>query len=124
LIFTIGTEIIEMQGMGAAAVREIDPAQRLFTDREANYCESKRRKSEHYAVRSAAKRAALKALGAGGREDLELREVEVIDDERGKPEMLVHGRVKELFEQQQIKQAALTLAHCRDIAIAVVILQG
>ena len=124
MIFTIGTEIIETQRMAEAVVREIDPAQSIFTDREASYCENKIRKSEHYAARHAAKRAALKALGAKGREDLELREVEVIDDERGKPEVLLHGRVKELSEQQQIKQAALILAHCRDIAIAVVILQG
>jgi holo-[acyl-carrier protein] synthase len=124
VIFRIGIEIIETQRMEEAAVREIDPAQSIFTDREANYCQGKRRKSESYAARYAAKRAALKTLGAGGGEDIDVREVEVIDDERGKPEMLVHGRVKEFFEQQQIKQAALTLAHCRDIAIAVVILQG
>ena len=124
MIFTIGTEIIETQGMREAAARGIAPAQNIFTDREATYCKSKRRHFEHYAARYAAKRAALKALGAGGREDLELREVEVIDDERGKPEMLVHGRIKELFEQQHIQQAVLSMAHCRDSAIAVVILQG
>ena len=120
----IGTEFIEMQRMGKAAAEGIHPSPSIFTNREANYSEGKRRRSKHYAARYAAKRGALKALGVGGREDLEWREVEVIDDERGKPEMPVHGRVKELFEQQHIKQAVLTPAHCRDSAIAVVILQG
>ena len=83
MIFTIGTDIIETQGMREAAVGGIDPAQTIFTDREVNYCDSKRRPFEHYAARYAAKGAALKALGAGGRKDLELREMEVIDDERG-----------------------------------------
>jgi holo-[acyl-carrier protein] synthase len=124
VIFKIGIEIIETQRTDEAAAAGIDRAQSLFTDREASYCEGKRRRSEHYAARFAAKRAALKALGAERREDIELREVEVIDDEQGKPEMLLHGRVKGLLEQQQIKQVALTLAHCRDSAIAVVILQG
>lgn len=109
--------------MGEAAGRPIDAAHTIFTDREISACETKVRTFEHFAARHAAKRAALQALGAAGREDLELREVEVVNDERGKPALLLHGRIKELFEQQQMKQAALTLAHCRDAAIAVVIMQ-
>ena len=124
MIFAIGTEIIETPGMREATALGIDPAQTIFTDRKASTCESKRRRSEHYAARLAVKQAALKALGVGGRDDIELREVEVIDDERGKPEMLVHGRVKEMFGERRFGQATLTLAHCRDSAIAVVILQG
>ena len=36
----------------------------------------------------------------------------------------MHGRIKELFEQQHIKQAVLSLSHCRDSAIAVIILEA
>ena len=67
------------------------------------------------------------AQGARGRRTCgpsNFARVEVIDDERGKPEMPYTAGSTEMFEQQHITQAVLALAHCRDSAIAVVILQG
>ena len=51
------------------------------------------------------------------------REIEVIDDEWGKPQVLVRGKVKEAFERHHIKQALISLSHSRDSAIAVIILE-
>ena len=124
MIFSIGTEMIDTERMGQLVAKGRPQLEALFSAREIEYCESKTRKAQHYAVRYAAKGAALKALNAGGREGLALSDIEVIDDERGKPEVFVSGKVKDLFEHHRIKLASLSLSHTKESAIAVIILQN
>lgn len=123
MIFGIGTDIIEVARIGEMAAKGRQYLETIFTEREIEYCESKTRKSQHYAVRYAAKEAALKALSVGWRDGLGFCEIEVLDDPRGKPQIFVHGKVKALFEQLQIKQTSISLSHSRESAIAVVILE-
>jgi holo-[acyl-carrier protein] synthase len=123
VIFGIGTDIIEVARIGEMAARGRQYLETIFTEKEIEYCESKSRKSQHYAVRYAAKEAALKALSIGWRDGLGFCEIEVLDDERGKPQVFVHGKVKALFEQLQIKQTSISLSHSKESAIAVVILE-
>ncbi len=124
MIFGIGTDIIEMERIAEMVARGKQYLETVFTQKEIEYCESKVRKSQHYAVRYAAKEAALKALGTGWRDGLAFSDIEVIDDERGRPQVIVHGKVKEMFEQHQIKRASVSLAHSKESAIAVIILEG
>jgi holo-[acyl-carrier protein] synthase len=65
VIFGVGTDIIEVERIGRMVARGRQYLETIFTDKEIEYCESKARKSQHYAVRYAAKEAALKALNAG-----------------------------------------------------------
>jgi holo-[acyl-carrier protein] synthase len=123
VIFGIGTDIIEVARIGEMAARGREYLATIFTQKEIEYCETKARKSQHYAVRYAAKEAALKALSVGWRDGLGFHEIEVLDDERGKPQVFVHGHVKSLFEQLQIKRASVSLSHSKESAIAVVILE-
>ena len=123
MIFGIGTDIIETQRIGKMVARGRPYLATVFSDREIDYCECKARKSQHYAVRYAAKEAALKALGIGWRDGLAFRDIEVIDDEQGNPQIFVHGKVKELFEHHGIKRTSVSLSHSRESAIAVVILE-
>jgi holo-[acyl-carrier protein] synthase len=123
LIFGIGTDIIETARVGKMVTRGRRYLETIFTKKEIEYCESKARKSQHYAVRFAAKEAALKALRVGRCDGLTFSEIEVIDDERGKPQVFVYGKVKELFERNQIKRTSISLSHTKDSAIAVIILE-
>lgn len=123
MIFGVGTDIIEMERLAKMVARGRQYLETIFTEKEIEYCESKARKSQHYAVRYAAKEAALKALGVGWRDGFAFCDIEVIDDERGRPQILVHGKVKELFEHHQIKQTSISLSHSRESAIAVIILE-
>jgi len=124
VIFGIGTDIIEVARIGKMVARGRQYLGTIFTEEEIIYCESKARKSQHYAVRYAAKEAALKALSVGWREGLAFCDIEVIDDDRGKPQVFVHGKVKDLFEQHQIKQTSISLSHSKESAIAVIILEN
>jgi len=95
----------------------------IFTEDEIKYCEGKAEKPEHYAARYAAKEAVLKALGTGWRNGFAFSDIEIYNDELGKPLVFLHGRVKEFFDQQQIKHISVSLSHVDKIAIAVAVLE-
>jgi holo-[acyl-carrier protein] synthase len=75
------------------------------------------------AVRYAAKEALGKAMGIGLKH-FSLREVRVVNDPRGKPEIRLHGRAKETFARFGGKQIHLSLTHELDNAIAMVVIEG
>jgi len=95
----------------------------IFTAKEMDYCDGKARKSEHYAARYAAKEAILKALGTGWRDGLAYSDIEVINDGLGKPEVFLHGEVKELMDRLHINRTFVSLSHIREMAIALAILE-
>ena len=96
---------------------------RLFTDREIAYCESKHRPALHFAARFAAKEAFLKAMGTGWSGGHKFSEIEVVNNALGKPELFVHGKVKEFCEARGIAAMEVSLTHIKDVASAVVVLE-
>jgi holo-[acyl-carrier protein] synthase len=97
---------------------------RLFTLRESAYCANKRRSAQHYAIRFAAKEAFLKALGTGLRDGLAWRDMEVVNDPLGKPELHLSGMAEEIFRQRGLTRIFLSLSHDGNFAVASVILEG
>jgi len=96
----------------------------IFTEKEMDYCEARARKSEHYAARYAAKEAILKALGTGWRGGLAYSDIEITNEELGKPQVFVQGEVKNFFDHHQIQRTSISLSHTKEIAIAVIILEN
>lgn len=122
-IFGIGTDIIEVVRMKKMVARGKPTLEAIFTLEEINYCTARARQSEHFAVRFAAKEAILKAMGTGWRGGLAFSEIEIINDELGKPEVFLHGEVKKFFEGHQIRHTFISLSHTKEIAMAFVILE-
>ncbi len=75
------------------------------------------------ASRFAAKEAFGKALGTGLMH-FNLGEVQVRNDELGKPEVILHGRARKAFERMGGVGVFCSLAHERDNAVAVVVIEG
>lgn len=75
------------------------------------------------AVRYAAKEALGKALGTGLKHFM-LRDVQVVNDPHGKPEILLHGRAKQTFEAFGGTRIHLSLTHELDNAVAMVVIEG
>ena len=92
---------------------------RVFTDREIALCRSKASFFQSLAARLAAKEALLKALGAG--EGVPWRDMEVLSDTSGKPQVNLLGKAKEILGERQV---LVSLSHTEESAIAVVILTG
>ena len=97
---------------------------KIFTENEIIYCNSrKRKKSEVFAVRFAAKEAFAKALGTGFRKGISLKEIEIKKDELGKPSIVLYGNTKDFFESQVGGTIYLSLSHEKETAIAMVVIE-
>ncbi len=96
---------------------------RLFTDHELEYCGGKKRSAQHYALRFAAKEAFLKACGLGLREGISWKDVEVVNDPLGKPELRLTGRADEIARDLGMKKSFTALSHDGAYAVAMVVLE-
>jgi holo-[acyl-carrier protein] synthase len=96
---------------------------RLFTGQERHYCSPRRNSAASYAARFAAKEAFLKALGTGLRDGISWHDIEVAHDRLGKPELILSGRAIEIFMEQGMSRAFLSLAHDGGMAVATVVLE-
>jgi holo-[acyl-carrier protein] synthase len=123
LIFGAGTDIIEVQRVEEKLVRTESLKTKLFTPAEIAYCESKHRPAMHFAARFAAKEAFLKAMGTGWSGGHKFSEIEVVNNALGKPELFIHGKVKEFCEAHGITAMEVSLTHIKDLASAVVVLE-
>lgn len=81
-------------------------------------------RAAHVAGRFAAKEAAVKALGTGFADGIGVRDVEVISLPSGQPELRFHGAAARRAEAMGVTAAHVSLSHERDVAGAVVVLEG
>jgi holo-[acyl-carrier protein] synthase len=98
--------------------------QRIYTAGERRYCDSKANREERYAARFAAKEAAMKALGTGWSHGVRWRDCEVVRLPGGRPTIAFHGRAGEIASKLGVKNAALSISHTAEQAIAQVILES
>ncbi|MFA5321664.1 MAG: holo-ACP synthase [Smithella sp.] len=96
---------------------------RIFSIGEIEYCGRHANSSTHYGARFAAKESFLKALGIGLGVGVKLSDVEVINDEKGKPDLALHGEAKIQLEKRKITKVHLSLTHTRNYAAAIVVLE-
>ncbi len=126
MIYGIGVDLVKVARLAAAIERHGERfLNRVFTPREIAYCQGRKRgRDSAFALRFAAKEAFSKALGVGLRRDgIRWREVEVVPNPLGKPELVVAGRAAELCAQAGITHMHLSLTDENDQALAVVILE-
>lgn len=91
---------------------------RTFTIEEQAYCQKHRESQRHYAGRFAAKEAIVKALGTGFREGVDFLEIEILNDQLGKP--IVHLS-QNLIDQVGNVTVSVSISHCKEYATAVAI---
>jgi holo-[acyl-carrier protein] synthase len=94
---------------------------KLFAEDEILYCSGKIRPPQHFAARFAAKEAFSKAIGTGWTGAFRWTDVEVRNDEAGKPSFILHNSLAEQFGGMNIH---LTLSHSGAYVAAVVIIQN
>jgi holo-[acyl-carrier protein] synthase len=125
MIIGIGVDIIEIARLEQAISRHGERfISRVFTPREAAYCEATARRAERYATRFAAKEAARKAIGAATPlKALAWHDVEIISSTEGAPQLEFHGHAAELMAALAITRAHVSLSHSAEQAIAFVILE-
>jgi holo-[acyl-carrier protein] synthase len=125
MIFGTGIDIVDISRFEKFVRENNEPLfNRVFTPHELTYCVAKKRSAQHFALRFAAKEAFLKALGTGLRNGIAWRDMEVVNDHLGKPELQLGGRAVELFQEYNLTRIFLSLSHDGNFAVASVILEG
>lgn len=97
--------------------------EKVFTKNEIEYCMKRKASSQCFAVRFAAKEAFAKAMGTGFRNGVFLDEIEVINNDLGKPDINLHGQTKKEFEKLNLQKINISLSHEKNYAIAMVVLE-
>ena len=92
---------------------------KIYTDKEIEYCESKgRAKYEHYAARFAVKEAVFKAVSEEVKDKYSIswKDIETLNDEKGRP------RTEILFlSNKRLENIDVSISHCKEYAVANVV---
>jgi holo-[acyl-carrier protein] synthase len=121
----IGTDIVECLRIAQMIERHGELfINRVYTPLEISYCQSRKQSTQHYAGRWAAKEAILKALGTGWRRGISWRDVEVRNDQGGKPVVGLRGGARDAVELFGIRQILVSISHCRSHATAYAVALG
>ena len=123
LILGLGTDIIEISRM-KKAIEKRQFVQRVFTQNEIAYCDSRgAQRAASYAARFAGKEAVLKAFGTGLRGG-SLLEIEILPDTLGCPQVALHGYHAQLAKDHGVGRICISLSHAREYAVAQCIFEG
>ncbi len=119
MILGIGNDIIEIERLAKSIERHgLHFLNRLFTQKEQDYCYKYSDHAPHFAGRFAAKEAIVKALGTGFGAQVQWHEIEILNDELGKPIVRFSDSLNQRFNHPQI---LLSISHCNAYATAVAV---
>tara|TARA_B100001123_G_C15282396_1_gene1014463 strand:+ start:359 stop:751 length:393 start_codon:yes stop_codon:yes gene_type:complete len=94
-IFGIGTDIVNIKRMEKTLKHHgAKFKSKIFSKIEISYCENKKHPASFYAKRFAAKEAFSKALGTGIRKGINFKNIEISNNNYGKPKIKIKGEVK------------------------------
>jgi holo-[acyl-carrier protein] synthase len=124
MILGLGIDMTDVNRMKEKLARDTGFRSYVFSEAEIAYCERQARPEEHYAGRFAAREALLKALGTGLTSPVPLPLLEVMHSQEGKPSFMLTSVAKAGLGIGEETRIHLSLAHERDQAIAMVILES
>jgi len=124
MVTGIGIDMIETKRIEEKIVKESGFREKVFSKNEIDYCEGKAHKYEHYAARFAAKEAFFKALGTGWKNGTSFNEIEISNEESGKPEIVFLSETANTIQDMAIGKISVSLSHLKDIAAAVVVIEN
>ena len=115
-----GTDIIEISRIKESIESTNKKfCERVYTEKEREYCENKKiQKYQHYAVRFSAKEAIFKAISDELENKFEInwKDIEILNDEKGRPYVnILNNKI------QNIEDIDISLSHCKEYAIANVV---
>lgn len=117
MVIGVGIDIIEIKRIKSVMEKFGDRFfERILTDNEIKYCKSFSKPDLHFAGRFASKEAYSKSIGTGISKDFKWKDIEILNDERGKP------YIKHTVENSYSKfKFTVSISHTDEYASAVVI---
>ena len=116
-ILDIGIDIIEIERIKEAINNNPRFLNKIFTDDEVKYFESRGFKPESIAGNFAAKEAISKAIGTGIR-DFNFKDIEVLRNELGKPIVKTYNNLQQICIDYNVLEIKVSISHCKEYAVA------
>jgi len=110
MILGIGIDIVEIERV-KKSVLKYDQLflSKIYTEKEIEYCLTKKNKYQHLAARFAAKEAISKALATGWSKGFRWKDVEIFNEKSGMPNVILKGNLKNFLGDQ--KSLKITMSH-------------
>ena len=119
-IIGIGVDIVDNTRI-KKSIKNKNFISRVFSKKEINQSKKVKDKTNYYSKRFAAKESLSKAIGTGFRNDLNFKDITIVNDKYGKPSYKLNNKVKKLiyskFKVKNIK-ISLSLADEKKYSIA------
>ncbi|OPJ55255.1 holo-[acyl-carrier-protein] synthase [Alkalithermobacter paradoxus] len=117
MIIGLGIDIVEIDRIKEAIDRNNKFLDRVFTENEIIYFKSKNFHSNTIAGNFAAKEAISKAFGTGIR-NFNLKDIEILRNELGKPVVNVYNNLYELSKNLNVGNIMVSISHSKNYAVA------
>ena len=119
MIFGVGLDIIDLVDFKKTIDRSGEPfIERVFTERERQYCRSQPHPLQSFAARFAAKESVMKCLGTGWADGVGFRQIEVVRAPNGSVAVHLHGAAAARAAARGIRRVHLSLSHTGEHATA------
>jgi holo-[acyl-carrier protein] synthase len=119
MIRGIGTDIVAIARIDAIMKKYgLRFLKRHFSPRELASLENKPNRIESIAGRFAAKEAIVKALGTGFRENITMKDIEITNDELGKPSVTLSEKLQAQFKEKLDIVVSISHEHTYAVAFA------
>ena len=120
MIIGIGIDIIEIDRIKKSVDRFGDHfLNKIYTEKELEYCLSKHNKYQHLAARFAAKEAIYKAVACGWENGATWKNMEITNEKNGIPKVELLGKLKDFIKND--KEIKISLSHSDNYVTAVAI---
>ena len=124
-ILGIGVDIVENIRIHKS-LKNVSFIKRVFSSSEISLAKNTTNKKSYYSKRFAAKEAFSKAIGTGFRDDLNFKDITVINDNLGKPTFVITEKIKKIIKKKFNTTSFnffLSISDEKKYSIAYVILQ-
>jgi holo-[acyl-carrier protein] synthase len=121
VIAGLGVDIIEIDRIRRNIAASGDSfLRKLFTDGEIAYCSARHNAAQHFAARFAAKEAVSKAMATGWAGEFAWKDVEIANEESGRPVVTLHGPLRETLAGAVVH---VSLSHSETHVVAVAVIE-
>jgi holo-[acyl-carrier protein] synthase len=121
MVIGIGIDIIEIDRIKESTENYGDRfLNKIYTQRELDYCLKKKYKYQHLAARFAAKEAVYKALATGWNKEVSWQNIEISNEPNGMPVVTLTGNLKKFLDKG--KNLKISMSHSRDYVTCVAII--
>ena len=124
-ILGIGVDIVENSRIAKSIKKDLF-IDRIFSKSEILIAKNIKNKKSYYSKRFAAKEAFVKSIGTGFRNDLNFKNISIVNDKHGKPSFIINEKIKKIIKKQfkiNSFNFFLSISDEKKYSIAYVILQ-